>query len=339
MSPVTGPQAVRIARRPARVGRPRSRGHAARLRRRPETTRRRAVRPARDADPGSRPRDPPRRRRGSRAGATRSRRTSGSPAAATTSTDRPRGRSRPGRSGRRRFRRGRRADDGGSAGCGRRWRPGRGSRSARDDQERARGLPMPHGCEPGEVALEGVVDVERGQGQVDLEPAARVGRRRRPRRGRRTSSTNSAQRSVAISKPAAPACPPWRMKSVDAGLEGRAEVEPAVAPAGRPDDVAELGADDRRSPQVVDQPRRPRARRSRPATALGRSSPRRSPARGGRGRFGHRRLDLGHRLARQVAPRLVRRLELGRQPVRLVPVVGQEQGGRGGRSRRPVRRR
>jgi hypothetical protein len=95
------------------------------------------------------------------------------------------------------------------------------------------------------VALECVVELERRQGQVHeaggagsggpaaREPAAR-------------SETNSGQRSVVDLEPAAPAWPPWRMKSDEHASRVGAEVQPTVAPARSPDHISQLGPDDRR---------------------------------------------------------------------------------------------
>ena len=69
-------------------------------------------------------------------------------------------------------------------------------------------------------------------------------------------STNAGQRSVAISKPAAPAWPPYRMNRSRAGLERRAEIEAAVAPARGPDDRPQLRPDDGRPAELLDEPRR-----------------------------------------------------------------------------------
>jgi hypothetical protein len=110
-----------------------------------------------------------------------------------------------------------------------------------------------------------------------------------------------------------------------ATFERRAEVEAAVAPAGRPDDIAELSADHGRPPEVVDEPRGDEADDpDRPRTADDRRG-----RRAGHRTGGCRRLDggpcLGHHLAGEVAAALVGGLELDSQPIGLGAVVGQQQ--------------
>ena len=103
------------------------------------------------------------------------------------------------RADRRRCRRGRRGRGAGSATCGRRRR-GRTRITVRPEHgdERLR-VARPVGREPGQVAMQGVVDGERRDGQVDgAGPAAdRAARRprRAPRNARRTRSQRSGRRS------------------------------------------------------------------------------------------------------------------------------------------------
>ena len=176
--------------------------------------------------------------------------------------------------------------------------------------------------------MEGVVDVEGGQREVDRKRQSRVGRDRsgreciegrdelgpargldleaRPRRrGRRGGGRSARTRRGSRRGRAA------RRSGTTPGSRRRAR--PRRPPAGR---------DPRRAS-------RRRARRSRPAMARGRSSrgsrpdPRRGVRRVRRALEGRRcdgrdrRPRLAHRLARQVAPGPVGRLELGGQAIRL----------------------
>ena len=130
---------------------------------------------------------------------------------------------------------------------------------------------------------------------------------------------------------------------------GRAEVEPAVAPARRPDHVAEVGADDRRptvgrsTSRDATSPTIPTGHGPWTIVAWSATGSVAASDRGGQLACGRRsgtadrRPSLAHRLARQVAPRPIGGLELGRQPVRLGPVVGQEQRRGVGRLPHPAR--
>ena len=243
-------------------------------------------------------------RRGSRAGATRSRRTSGSSSRATTSTRSPSWTA--------------------SAMSGRpNAIPSRTSRSRRSVSwvwppvaARTRvtvrprtatsgsGLPGPHGARPASSRYRRVVDVERRAGRGRSRAAGRGSRRRASSAARaRNRSRNASQRSVGELEAGRAGVAAVADEQVGAALEGRAEVERAVAPARGPDDVAEVRPDDRRAAAVLgqagrdeaDDPDRPRAADDRRA---------RRP-----GRVGDGRPRLGDGRPHQVAPGQVRRLE------------------------------
>ena len=102
-------------------------------------------------------------------------------------------------------------------------------------------------------------------------------------------------------------------EQVAAGLERRAEVERAVAAARGADRVAELRADDRRSTEVLGQPRRDQPDDARRSTGRGRSSRTGSPSRPPAARASRRCVSSG-RAARGWRPRARRRA--GRRPRR-----------------------
>ena len=86
--------------------------------------------------------------------------------------------------------------------------PGHGQAEDRDERLRVADAAR---REAGELAVEGVVDVARRQREVDARAAGADPAAPRAAASARNRSTNAGQRSVAISKPAAPAWPPWRM--------------------------------------------------------------------------------------------------------------------------------
>jgi len=132
--------------------------------------------------------------------------------------------------------------------------PDAGDREPADEQEWL-GIADPARRQPDEVTLEGVVDVERAEGDIDVEELPRIGRDCRlgqppedldelvPPFSRDLEAGGTGVAAVAE-------------EQRRAGLERRAEIEPAVAPARRADDVAELRSDDGWSAVVVHELRR-----------------------------------------------------------------------------------
>ena len=169
-----------------------------------------------------------------------------------------------------------------------------------EDRDERVGVARAAWREPGELAEERVVDVDRGERQVDRDrrragPAAPT-----PRRGRGSGRGTRPSASVGSSKPAAPAWPPKRMKrsaqrsrvaprSSDPSLRHEARTtSPSSAPttAGRPRSSASRAATSPTIP-TLHGPRTTvaaldRLRRRRPR------APRRRPSSSGRGGSGWR---------------------------------------------------
>ena len=199
-------------------------------------------------------------------------------------------------------------------------------------------MPGPHGCEPARGRAGGRSRPRAPAARGRSRAAARVGRDGGAPRGRRTSRRTRASGRPAISKPAAPAWPPWRMNR----SRRRSSVAPRSSrPSLRHDariDVAQLGADDRRSPgsstrRDATSPTIPTGHGPRTiVTAV-------APVAGDRRRgLGHRRLVLAHRRRVRLRAPCSQR-ELGREPVRLRPDRRSGAGRPRRPPRRPVRRR
>ena len=131
--------------------------------------------------------------------------------------------------------------------------------------------------------MEGVVDVERRQGEVDREAAARV--RRHGRRGEGIEGRDELRPALGLDlEPGRAGVAAVAEEQRRQASRRRPEIQPAVAPARRPDHVAELGPDDRRAAVVVDEARGDEPDdpdRPRPADDRGAAS---RPGRGGRRR-------------------------------------------------------
>src|SRR4029078_3880716 len=108
--------------------------------------------------------------------------------------------------------------------------------------------------EPRKAAVERVVDLERGQRQVDREGAPRVGWR--PGRGDRAELLHELRPALGRDlDPGGAGVAAVAEEQRRALLERGAQIQRAIAPARRPDDRSQLRTDDRRPPEVVDEPR------------------------------------------------------------------------------------
>ena len=114
-------------------------------------------------------------------------------------------------------------------------------------------MPGPHGARRGELAVQAVVDVARGDGQVDRETDPRVGRGGLRGIGQEplAECLPAIGRELEAGRAGVAAVPG---EEVAAALQGRAEVHRPVAPARGADHVAEFGADDRGPAAVLGQP-------------------------------------------------------------------------------------
>ena len=146
-----------------------------------------------------------------------------------------------------------------------------------DGHERLR-VPGTARREPGEVAVQRVVDVGGREREVHRERASAGRPGRRPRRGRGTARVNSGQRSAGQLEAGRGRVAAEADEQVPAGGERLREVEPPVAPARGADHVADRRPDDRGPPGLVreapgDEPDDPDGPRARGASTAGASAP------------------------------------------------------------------
>ena len=127
-----------------------------------------------------------------------------------------------------------------------------GHREPEDGDERI-GVPRTARREGRQLAMQAVVDLGGRQGEVDREGEARVARR--PVGGERQEPR--AERIPAVGRELEPGSAGMAAvadEQVAAFLERGAEIERAVAPARRTDDVAEVRPDDRGQSPILGQP-------------------------------------------------------------------------------------